>query len=119
MSEALKGHDDSALWRFGIISPLLHRHEYSPLLKQEYEALAQRPWFTPGGEKKYYSSDTFRHWVYLYKSLGIDGLRNKPRKDNGSTSVPEELQKTLYQLRKRFPDVTFKLLLKQLRKDQR
>lgn len=117
MSESQKSHDEVALWRFGIISPLLHRHEHSPLLKQEYASLSQRPWFSPDGEKKYYSSETFRHWVYLYKNIGIDGLRNKQRKDNGNTSVPEEIQTALKQLRKDFPDVTFQRLMKKLRKE--
>ena len=111
----MKAPDNMSLWRFSIISPLLHRHEDSPLLKQEYALLAQRPWFSPDGQKKYYSSDTFRHWIYLYKTFGIDGLRNKQRKDAGDTSVSQEIQKELCQLRKDFPDMTFKRLMKKLK----
>jgi len=115
MNEAKKEHDDVALWRFSIISPLLHRHDNSPSLKNEYESLAQRPWFTLDGAQKYYSPDTFRHWTYLYKNSGIDGLRNKHRKDKCSTSLPEEIQRALQGLRKDFPDVTFKRLMKKLK----
>jgi len=109
--------DDLALWRFSIISPLLHRCEDSPPLYKEIEGLAQKPYITPDGKEKYFSTDTLRMWYWRYKSLGLNGLRNKVRKDRGSTSVSDSIQKRLRDLRQKHPLFTFKRLLQHLQKD--
>lgn len=109
--------DDHSLWRFSIISPLLHRHDDSPPLYKEIEDLVQKPYFRPDGKEKYVSTDTVRYWLERYKTLGLDGLRNKVRKDRGSTSVTDSIQKTLRDLRKSHPLITFKRILQRLQKD--
>ena len=109
--------DDLSLWRFSIISPLLHRHDDSPPLYKEIEGLVQKPYFRPDGKEKYVSTDTVRYWLERYKTLGLDGLRNKVRKDRGSTSVTDSLQKALRDLRKNHPLITFKRILQRLQKD--
>ena len=106
--------DDLALWRFSIISPLLHRHDDSPPLYLEIRALAQRPYHTQDGREKCISADTLRYWLWRYKSLGLDGLCNKPRKDCGRTSVPDSLQQSLVRLRREHPLFTVKRLLREL-----
>lgn len=114
MAEISRLPDDPALWRYSIIAPLLHRQEHSPPLYTEIEAMAQRPYITPDGGEKYVAADTIRCWLGRYKSLGVEGLRNKQRKDRGRTSVPDSLQQALVSLRRQHPHLTVKRLLQQL-----
>jgi transposase InsO family protein len=105
---------DEALWRFGIISPLLHRGQDAPALRPAIAALAQKVYLSPTGQEKHLHPDTIRHWHYRYKSFGIDGLRNKSRRDRGATSLPQKLQDALRELREQQPAWSVKRLLERL-----
>ena len=107
--------DDHALWRFGIISPLLHRGEDAPPIGAQIKDLARRVFYTPQGKEKHLCPDTIRDWLCRYRTMGIDGLRSKPRKDRGSTSVPESMQTALADVRRQQPQWTVKRLLLTLR----
>lgn len=107
--------DDYGLWRFGIISPLLHRSADGSPVRVQIDQLAQNTFCTPDGREKRFCFDTIRHWLSRYRCCGIDGLRNKPRKNRGTTSVSPTLQQALSQLRSRQPDWTVKRLLNALR----
>lgn len=111
MSAELKQPDDYGLWRFSIISPLLHRMQDGPPLRAELEQLARRVFRAPDGSEKRLSPDTLRHWLYRYRSAGIEGLRNKSRKDRDSSSVPEPLQQALTEIRAANPQWTVRRLL--------
>jgi transposase InsO family protein len=115
MSEQFSQPDDRGLWRFGIISPLLHRAPGDPNMEKRIEELARRVYFSPDGTQKYLCPASLRCWLDRYRRGGIDALRNKRRKDYGSTMVPLSLQQALADLRKKQPDWTIKRLLKQAR----
>jgi len=107
--------DDRGLWRFGIISPLLHCAEDEPPASAQINELSQRVFYTPDGMEKRFSPDTLRDWLSNYRTQGIDGLRNKQRKDNGSSSIPPALQQALADMRKSQPQWTVKRVLRTLR----
>jgi putative transposase len=115
MTEAFSQPDDLGLWRFGIISPLLHCSEDEAPLSAQIKSLAQRTFYTPDGREKQICADTIRDWLCKYRSCGIDGLRNRPRKDRGTTAIPEKLQLALIDLRKNQPHWTIIRLLRHLR----
>lgn len=106
------GPRDAAYWRFGIISPLLPGDNDGISLRQKLEKLSQNVFYTPGGVPKQYSPNTFRDWLYLYRKLGISGLMGKEREDKGTTSIPKALQEKFIALRKDYPQLTTKRLLK-------
>ena len=114
MQNDLKQPDDLGLWRFSIISPLLHHHDGSVPLYVLIKNLSQKTFITPQGKEKQFSADTIRDWHQNYCKHGLGGLRNKSRKDNGSTSVPDILEKALVDLRKKQPKWTIKRLLHDL-----
>jgi putative transposase len=107
--------DDHGLWRFGIISPLLHRSEDAPPLCVQIRELSQRVFYTPDAKEKRLCPNTIRDWLYRYRCRGIDGLRNKVRKNNGISMVPLAFQQALIDLRKAQPQWTIKRLLKHIR----
>lgn len=114
MENNLKLPDDMGLWRFSVISPLLHHQESAVPLHMQINELAQKTYFTPQGTEKHFSADTIRDWYQNYRSSGIDGLRNKSRKDCGSTSVPDILKDALADVRTKQPLWTIKRLLHEL-----
>lgn len=105
---------DMAIWRFGIISALLHRSADSPPLYVDIEVITQREYFTPAGRSVSLSPDTIRQWLYRYKRFGLRGLANKPRRDTGTTLVPVSIQNELKHMRKQLGDVTSKRLFQKL-----
>jgi putative transposase len=115
MSTRFLQPDDYGLWRFGIISPLLHRTGDAPPLYTQIEQLSQQTFYTPDGLEKQIRCATISTWLTRYRNQGIDGLRNKPRKDHGATSVSLTMQEALADLRKSHPDLTVKRMLVLLR----
>jgi len=114
MADISSDSDELALWRYGIIAPLLHRTDDSPPLYREMRTLAERPYYTSAGQEKHLSADTLRLWLLRYKRLGLGGLRNKIRKDRGGSAVPEPLREALVALRKEHPLFTVQRLLRGL-----
>lgn len=114
MQNTLNQPEDMAIWRFGIISALLHRSADSPPLYVDIQSLAQKPYYTPDGRNVSLSSDTIRQWLYRYKHFGLRGLANKQRRDLGTTLVPVPIQNELKRLREQFDDVTSKRLFMKL-----
>jgi putative transposase len=103
--------EDLGLWRFGIISPLLHSTQDDPALHVRIAELSQRTFYTPKGREKHLCPETIRNWLQRYRTCGIDGLRSRPRKDHGFSTVPLPLQQALTELRDMHPQWTVKRLL--------
>ena len=114
MNKSFDSPRDNALWRFSIISPLLHRSNCVPTRRAQFVTLSQKTFLTPEGREKRLSPDTLRNWLYRYKAQGIDGLRDKLRKDRGRSTVPPTLAEALAVLRDAHPELTVKRLLQKL-----
>ena len=106
---------DRGLWRFGIISPLLHRTEDAPPMSTQIKELSQRFFYTPYGTEKRLCPGTIRDWLSRYRTCGIAGLRNKQRKNRGSTLVSTALQQAIVDLRNNHQQWTVKRMLRFLR----
>ena len=115
MPAAFVQPDDRSLWRFGVISPLLHQSPQGTTLSARIDQLAGQQFFAPDGTQKRLCADTIRHWLMRYRTCGVDGLRTRPRKDQGTTTVSDQLQQALTDLRKEQPCWTIKRMLNSLR----
>ena len=73
---------DMAMFRYSVISRLLHGEEERSL-KSRMQELAERIWTLPDGCTRRFSWGTIEEWYYAYRSSGIDGLTKNPRKDRG------------------------------------
>jgi putative transposase len=103
MNQTCSQPDDLGVWRFGIISPLLHYVNDELPLHTQIRMLSEKTFVTPDGKQKKLCADTLRYWLDRYRAGGLDALRNKARIDQGETSVPVELQKVLAALREKNP----------------
>ena len=100
-----------SLWRFGIISPLLHRIEGLTSQSALLMELAGRSWLHPSGCHVELSSETIRKWLYRYREQGLPGLENKTRSDCDGTQIPTCIMDALLELRVENPDWTNQLIL--------
>ncbi len=101
-----------AVWRYGIISRLLHRNEDEGTLEQELRQLAAHPFRRADGSSVSFSPETLRKWLYRYRHGGLPALEDAPRSNRGShTSVPEPLAKRLRELREQHPRWTLARML--------
>ena len=92
-----------AVWRYGIISILLHRNE-EETLEEALIGLADRQYRKPDGRFVSYSPETLRKWFYRYRNGGLPALNDTPRKDTGSHgSVPKTISDRLFELRSKHP----------------
>jgi len=101
-----------ALWRYGIISPLLHSCPQEPtsLLARLREAAAV-VWTDPQGQRRLIPAETMRSWIYQYRKGGIGALADQPRTDKGTTEVGQNLLDGLASLRDKHPTLTTQRLL--------
>ena len=91
---------DLAVWRYGIISRLLHRNEAEETLENELKQLAAQVFRKPDGALVSFSPETVRKWLYRYRHGGLPALEDAPRKNLGSHgSVPKILENRLFELR--------------------
>ena len=82
-------HDDRqmepALWRYGIISPLLHRDANDLQLCEMLTVVSESRYIHPyDGRWLTISAEAIRKWLYRFNHGGLDALCNKQRSDKGS-----------------------------------
>ena len=105
---------DLALWRYGIISPLLHRQANETQVGELLDHLAGRNYVRPDGAIVVISAETIRKWLYRYNHGGLPALGNKQRSDKGRYDVPAVLSEAIHRLRREHPGWTLALILKEL-----
>lgn len=105
---------EKALWRYGIISALLHRTDQDPPLGKMIAELADKSFIRPSGAPARHSPETLRKWLYRYRHRGIDGLCDKPRADKGTQQVPKALADAIVALRRKHPQWTLAKILEKL-----
>jgi transposase InsO family protein len=106
---------DQSVWRYGIISRLLHRNEEDSTLQNELTQLASHPFRKPDGGVVSFSPETLRKWLYRYRHGGLPALEDAPRKNLGShCSISEILENRIFELRGKHPRWTLARILSQL-----
>ena len=104
-----------AVWRYGIISKLLHRNEEDGTLEDCLLQLASQTYRKPDGSKVSYSTETFKKWYYRYRNGGLPALQDAPKKNLGSHgAVPKAIENRLFALRKEHQRWPLSRLLNQL-----
>ncbi len=106
---------DLALWRYGIISPLLHRVANDVYLCDLLHILSENSYIHPiDGRHLSVSAEAIRKWFYRYNHGGLTALADKTRSDKGQHNVPQALAEAMFELRKQHPRWTLALLLRQV-----
>jgi len=105
---------NTALWRYGIISPLLHRDANDLAFGKMLEQASLQKYVHPNGSYITLSHETIRKWMYRYLHCGLPGLEDKARSDKGNHQIPSEIAKEMVALRMEHPRWTIARILKEL-----
>ncbi len=106
---------DLALWRYGIISPLLHRDANDLQLCEMLTALSQSHYIHPyDGRHVLISAEAIRKWLYRFNHGGLGALCDKQRSDKGAHDVPAAIVNEMVELRHAHPRWTLALVLQEL-----
>jgi len=117
-----KGRDDEgalrvALFRYGVIGPLVEDRPYEPgEVSRLVAQLAGRTHYLPGKGPVTVSTRTIYGWLRRYRRGGIEALRPRRRKDRGThRATTEQALARAVQLRKEQPKRKTSVLLDILR----
>jgi transposase InsO family protein len=104
---------DVALFRFGLIAPLLNNQVDDP--KGYLEMLSNQVFDVPHLGRRDYSAKTFRCWVWNYRRDNIEGLKPQNRRDRGfSRVISAGLGAKIIAFRQENPTLSVKLLYDQM-----
>jgi len=107
-----KRAEEIALFRYGLISDLVHLPPFSKGLYKELNKKAARDHQIPGSTRTKVALETMRDWLKTYRKLGFDGLKPKVRGDVGqSRALPQEVVDLLVSIKESHPDFTVHLVI--------
>ena len=96
--------DRIALFRYGVISPLVSRTLAPGEKERLLTEIGEREWEIPGTHRRRIGRSTARNWVAQYERHGFEGLKPIPRKDNGQCrGLSDAIQDLLLRLRQEHP----------------
>lgn len=106
-----------ALFRFGVISPLVCR----PLEPDERrilrEQILEQTFRYPDGSERRVPERTLRHWLAKHRKFGFKGLFDEFRSDKGENrAIPEEVLAKAVELRKEEPSRSVRTVIEILKK---
>lgn len=117
---AFPGPDPDALFRFEVISSLIHLEPGRGRLRGAIEELAERRWEHPRKGSIQLSFFTIQGWLYLYKKDGLTALTRQPRADRGrSRRIDGELAERIEELALRVPVLDGPNIVKEIEADPR
>jgi putative transposase len=104
-----------ALFRYGIIAPLVLETLPRGELTRRAQELAGRLYDIPHSTRRQVSVDTLLDWSLRYRRNGLAALTPKPRQDRGQArAVPQETAALIERLKRENPHRTGATLLREL-----
>ena len=104
-----------ALFRYGLVAPLVIEALPRGELTRRAEEIAARPYDFPDSRRRTISVDTLLEWAKRYRQGGLEALAPKPRQDRGRPRViPPPLATLIERLKRENPHRTGATLLREL-----
>ena len=104
-----------ALFRYGLIAPLVIEALPRGELTRRAEEIAARQYDFPDSRRRTISVDTLLEWAKRYRQGGLEALAPKPRQDRGRPRViPPPLATLIERLKRENPHRTGATLLREL-----
>ena len=119
---APKDHAESvAVFRHGVIGPLLGREFDHGELAEALRALSQQRFRMPNlATTRCISVPTLERWLYAFRARGLDGLKPQSRCDRGiSRKLTPELIELLLDIRREYRSASVSLILETLVREGR
>ncbi len=104
-----------ALFRYGVISPLIGRRPRRGERKRTLTKLAEVVWTTPDGSERRFAAPTIGTWLDRYRNRGFEALKPRLRSDRGKVQVltPGQIELIL-DMKREDPGRTAKLIQREL-----
>ena len=110
--------DKTALFRYGLIAPLVLETLPRGELTRRAQQIASRLYDIPHSTRRQVSVDTLLEWTLRYRRNGLPALTPQPRKDQGQQRViAPETAALIERLKRENPHRTGTMLLRDLPKD--
>jgi putative transposase len=107
-----------ALFRYGLIAPLLHRPLERGEITAHLKACAAKTHQIPYSKRTTVDADTIGEYLTLYRKGGFEALKPQPRNDAGKPRrVPEEIVQKAIALREDVPSRSASTIIEILRRD--
>jgi transposase InsO family protein len=104
-----------ALFRYGLIAPLVLEALPRGELTRRAEEIASRQYDIPDSKRRAVSVDTLLDWASRYRNGGFEALAPKPRQDRGqSRTITPQLASLIERLKRENPHRTGTTLLREL-----
>ena len=104
-----------ALFRYGLIAPLVIESLPRGELTRRAEEIAARHFDIPGSQRTSVSVDTLLEWALRYRHGGFEALAPQPRQDRGlSRAITPQLADLIERLKRENPHRTGMTLLREL-----
>ena len=103
-----------ALFRFGVISPLIDRHLSRGERERIISGIVGGTWQIPGSPRTSIGRSTLEKWLtrYLQSGANIESLKPRERNDKGgSRSIDPEIEVALVALKQEFRDYSLQALM--------
>jgi transposase InsO family protein len=104
-----------ALFRYGLIAPLVLEPLPRGELTRRAEEIASRHYDIPDSKRRAVTVDTLLEWAKRYRNDGFEALAPKPRQDRGrSRTITPQLASLIERLKRENPHRTGTTLLREL-----
>jgi hypothetical protein len=104
-----------ALFRYGVLSPLVGRKLRRGERKQTLAKLAEVVWTLPNGSERRFAAPTIGGWLDRYRAGGFEALKPRLRSDRGRVQALTSGQVELVlNMKREDPGRTAKLILREL-----
>lgn len=95
--------NDIALFKYGIIAPLINNIHTCKSKAEFYREAANKKYTLPNGNEATFSPATIKKWYIKYSKCGFDVLKSKTRSDFGaSRKIPIEYVDKIAELKNNF-----------------
>ena len=110
------GEDEEiALFRYSLIVPALNGTYAEKSVNDYFIKLATKEHMLPLGNRRYFDSNTFKNWYYMYQRFGFDGLKPGRRSDFGkSKKIPITVLETIEEIKKQKKNITRREIYEEL-----
>jgi putative transposase len=107
-----------ALFRYGLLAPLLQQKLERGEIAAHLNRLADQHHQIPGSSRSTVSFPTLWRWLLAYRKQGFEGLRPRPRSDEGTPRrVPQEAIERAISLRRQVPSRSAATIVQILARD--
>ncbi|MFH1998788.1 MAG: DDE-type integrase/transposase/recombinase [Planctomycetota bacterium] len=106
---------DLALWRYGIISSLLHPDPLERTQADRLREIAGKTYQKPDGKPVRLSHETIRRWLYRFQAGGLSALEDETRERE--FLVNPKLADLIFAKRKEHPGWSLAFLFERLKKE--